>query len=82
MVEATETIDIKRLLSAKGCLCDNATAEATYKSFKIGFMYQMTFESLEQLDIELRDYVNGFNNIRIHLTLGYLTPTAFKQQSL
>lgn len=39
MVEATETIDIKRLLSAKGCLCDNATAEATYKSFKIGFMY-------------------------------------------
>lgn len=35
----------------------------------------MTFHSLEQLDFELWDYVNWFNNIRIHQTLGYLTPT-------
>ncbi|MBK3497353.1 IS3 family transposase, partial [Viridibacillus sp. YIM B01967] len=28
------------------------------------------------------DYVNWINNIRIHQTLGYLTPTDFKQQSL
>ena len=30
------------------------------------------------LELELRDYVNWFNNIRIHQTLGYLTPAAFK----
>ncbi|MGM7637634.1 IS3 family transposase [Bacillus sp. Hm123] len=26
--------------------------------------------------------MNWFNHIRIHQTLGYLTPTEFKQQSL
>ncbi|WP_407702003.1 IS3 family transposase [Viridibacillus soli] len=26
--------------------------------------------------------MNWINNIRIHQTLGYLTPTEFKQQSL
>ncbi|WP_153063501.1 IS3 family transposase, partial [Lysinibacillus mangiferihumi] len=31
---------------------------------------------------ELWDYVNWFNNIRIHQTLGYLTPAEFKQQPL
>ena len=80
MIEATETFGIKRSLSAKGCPYDNAVAEATYKSFKIEFIYQMNFETLDQLEIELWDYVNWFNNIRIHQTLGYLTPSEFKQQ--
>ncbi len=82
MAEATEAFGIQRSLSAKGCPYDNAVAEATYKSFKIEFVYQRTFHSLEQLDLELWDYVNWFNHIRIHQTLGYLTPTEFKQQSL
>jgi len=82
MAEATETFGIKRSLSAKGCPYDNAVAEATYKSFKIEFVYQMNFLTLEQLDLELLDYINWFNNHRIHQTLGYLTPTEFKQQPL
>ena len=82
MAEATETFGIKRSFSAKGCPYDNAVAEATYKSFKIEFVYQMTFLSFEQLNLELWDYVNWFNNSRIPQTLGYLTPTEFKQQLL
>ncbi|MED1382342.1 IS3 family transposase [Bacillus mycoides] len=31
---------------------------------------------------ELANYVHWFNNIRIHGTLGYLTPVEFKQQTL
>ncbi|WP_100330323.1 IS3 family transposase [Bacillus xiapuensis] len=81
MAEATEAFGIQPSLSAKECPDDNAVAEATYKSFKIEFVYQRTFHSLEQLDLELRDYVNWFNHIRIHQTLGYLTQTEFKQQS-
>lgn len=45
-------------------------------------MYKYTFETLEQLKIELFDYVHWFNNIRIHQTLGYLTPVEFKAQPL
>ncbi|HCG4536088.1 IS3 family transposase [Ureibacillus chungkukjangi] len=82
IAEATAAFGIQRSLSTKGCPYDNAVAEATYKSFKIEFVYQRTFLSLEQLELELRDYVHWFNNIRIHQTLGYLTPTEFKQQSL
>ncbi len=52
MKEATVGFGIKRSLSAKGCPYDNAVAEATYKSFKIEFVYQMTFESLEQLELD------------------------------
>ncbi len=79
MTEATETFGIQRSLSAKGCPYDNAVVEATYKSFKVEFVYQRTFLTQEQLELELWDYVNWFNNIRIHQTLGYLTPAQFKK---
>ncbi|KHD84088.1 integrase, partial [Heyndrickxia ginsengihumi] len=31
---------------------------------------------------ELDDYVHWFNNIRIHGTLGYLTPIEYKKKTL
>ncbi len=80
MIEATKGFGIQRSLSAKGCPYDNAVAEATFKSFKIEFVYQKTFHTLEQLELEMWDHVNWFNHIRIHETLGYLTPAEFKQQ--
>jgi len=73
-----DTFKIDRSLSKKGCPYDNAVAEATFKSFKIEFVYPNVFESLEQLKLELFDYVNWYNNIRLHSSLGYLSPTAYK----
>ena len=75
--EALETFGIQRSLSVKGCPYDNAVAEAMFKVFKTEFANQANFTSLE-----LSDYVHWFNNIRIHGTLGYLTPVEFKQQPL
>ena len=80
--EALETFGIQRSLSMKGCPYDNAVAEATFKVFKTEFANQAHFTSLEQLALELWDYVHWFNNLRIHGTLGYLTPVEFKQQPL
>ncbi len=62
----------------KGCLYDNAMAEATYKIIKTEFIRQNKFENIEQLKIELADYVNWFNNHSIHSSLGYLNPKQFK----
>ncbi len=73
-----ETFDIKRSLSAKGAPLDNAVAEATYKVLKTEFTNQMHFETLAQLELELFDYVNWYNNIRIHASLGYETPVAYR----
>lgn len=82
MDELLETFEIGRSLSMKGCSYDNAVAEATYKVMKTKFVNQMEFQSLEQLQIELYDYVNGFNYHRIHGTLSYLTPVQYRQQAL
>ncbi|HDF2261268.1 TPA: IS3 family transposase, partial [Staphylococcus aureus] len=45
---------------------------------KTEFVKQMQFENLEQLETELFDYVNWYNNFRPHSSLQYLTPVAFK----
>ncbi len=80
--EALETFGIQRSLSMKGCPYDNAVAEAMFKVFKTEFANGAHFSSLEQLALELDDYVHWFNNIRIHGTLGYVTPVEFRKQAL
>ena len=66
----------------KGCPYDNAVAEATFKIVKTGFTKNYCFESLDQLEFTLSDYVNWFNNARIHSTLGYLSPKQYKEHNL
>lgn len=76
--ETLETFDIARSLSKKGCPYDNAVAEATFKIIKTEFVRQYTFDNLDQLNLELFDYVNWFNNRRIHSSLNYLTPREYR----
>lgn len=78
--EMLETFSIKRSLSAKGTPLDNAVAEATYKVIKTEFSNQMHFEDLAHLELELFDYVHWYNNIRIHGSLGYETPVAYRRK--
>ncbi|MDQ0497356.1 transposase InsO family protein [Paenibacillus brasilensis] len=44
--DALEAFQIERSLSMKGCLYDNAVAEATFKIFKTEFVKKRHFESL------------------------------------
>ena len=80
--EMLEVFEIKRSLSMKGCPYDNAVAESNFKMFKTEFVKGRNFDNLEQLKTELADYVHWFNNIRIHGSLGYLSPVAYKMQTL
>ena len=73
---------INRSLSMKGCPYDNAVAEATFKIIKTEFIKGQTFETLNDLKYWLADYVNWFNNHRIHSSLGYLTPYEYKHDTL
>lgn len=75
--ETLEAFDIERSLSMKGCPYDNAVAEATYKIIKTEFVKNRSFASLEELQVELADYVNWFNNHRIHSSLNYLRVNHF-----
>lgn len=80
--ETLDTFGIQRSLSMKGCPYDNAVAEATYKIIKTEFVKGRTFSSLEELKLELADYVNWFNNHRIHSALDYQTPTEYRKNHL
>lgn len=80
--ELLSTFNIERSLSNKGCPYDNAVAEAAFKVIKTEFAFNRKFNSLEELEMELFDYVNWYNNIRIHGSLGYLTPLEFKKECL
>lgn len=70
--------NINRSLSKAGCPYDNAVAEATYKIIKTEFAYDRVFGSFEELERDLFDYVNWYNNHRIHSSLNYLTPNQFR----
>ncbi len=80
--EIINTFKIKRSLSMKGYPYDNAVAEATFKLIKAEFVRNRKFESLAQLRQELSTYVKWFNEARIHSTLGYLSPLAYKEVAL
>lgn len=80
--EALETFQIQRSLSEKGSPYDNAVAEATFKSIKTEFVYGSVFSNQQELDLELFDYVNWFNNIRIHGSLNYQSPVEYKKANL
>lgn len=80
--ETLRTFKIKRSLSMKGCPYDNAVAEATFKIIKTEFVKGEHFETLNDLKYQLADYVNWFNNHRIHSSLGYLTPYQYKVNTL
>lgn len=73
-----DAFGITRSLSHKGCPYDNAVAEAAFKVFKTEFVYLNVFESLEHLELELKDYVNWYNNIRIHSSLDYMSPVDYR----
>lgn len=77
--ELIDTFGIQRSLSKKGCPYDNAVAEATYKIVKTEFAFNRIFENFEELELELFDYVNWYNNFRIHGSLNYQTPIEFRK---
>ena len=78
--DALEAFGIKRSLSEKGTPYDNAVAEAMFKTIKTEFVNGAVFPCQEALDLALFDYVNWFNNIRIHGSLNYRTPAEFKRE--
>ena len=76
--DALKQFNIAHSLSAKGTPYDNAVAEAQFKVIKTEFVKNQRFESINELQVELRAYVRWFNTKRIHGSLGYKTPIEFK----
>lgn len=78
--EVIRTFDIERSLSNKGCPYDNGAAESLYNILKIEFVKGKEFESIDTLKLELGDYINCYNNNRLHGSLDYMTPMEYKEK--
>lgn len=78
--EVVGAFGIERSLSNKGCPYDNAVMESLYNVLKTEFIKGMVFRDLEHLWLELADYVNWYNNHRLHGSLDYLTPMEYKEK--
>lgn len=75
-----ETFNIERSLSRKGNPYDNAVSEAMNKVLKVEFIYQNKFETLEELELQLAEYIYWYNHIRIHGSLGYISPVEYRNK--
>jgi len=69
---------MRRSLSAKGTPVDNAVMESLYNCVKAELVFDETFHTLSDLELELFQFVHWYNNHRPHGGLGLLTPREYK----
>lgn len=80
--ELPDVFGIKRSPSAMGCPYDNSVDGSANKMLQVGFAYRERFSTLRELQAKLSDYVNWYNNFRLHSTLGYMSPVEFRLAGL
>jgi putative transposase len=67
-------------MSRKANCWDNAPVESFFSRFKVEFIYQKRFISIDQAKSEIFKYIEIFyNRKRKHSALGYVSPVQFEQ---
>ncbi|CAM5279060.1 Putative transposase OS=Eoetvoesiella caeni OX=645616 GN=DFR37_1491 PE=4 SV=1 [Eoetvoesiella caeni] len=69
-------------MSRKGNCLDNAAMESFFGTLKSEFFYLNRFDSIEQLQAGIRQYIHYYNNDRIKTKLKGLSPVQYRIQAL
>ena len=69
-------------MSRKGNCLDNAAMESFFGTLKSEFIYLNRFDSIEQLQVGIRQYIHYYNHDRIRLKLKGLSPVQYRNQAL
>ena len=73
--ELLNTLKIKHSYSKKGCPYDNASMESFNAILKKEEVNVNNYETFEDAKLAIFEFIESwYNNIRIHSTLGYITP--------
>jgi len=69
-------------MSRKGNCYDNACAESFFKTLKMELVYHERYQTRQEAHSSLFEYIEHFyNRIRLHSTLGYLSPEQFERRA-
>lgn len=68
-------------MSRKGNCLNNAAMESFFGTFKAEFFHLNRFESIEQLQAGIRQYIHYYNHERIKLKLKSLSPVQYRAQA-
>jgi putative transposase len=70
-------------MSRRGNCWDNACIESFFHLLKSESLNHYSFDNLKQIKWALFKYIEGFyNNIRIHSSLGYISPAEFENKKV
>jgi transposase InsO family protein len=67
-------------MSRKGNCWDNAPTERFFRSLKSERLTARRFLTRNEAKNEILDYITFYNSIRLHSTLGYLSPMAYEKE--
>lgn len=74
--------DITQSFSKKACPYDNSVAESFFASLKKEEIYRHIYKSFEKLKNAIDKYIEFYNTVRPHGTLGHSTPVEFDADGL
>jgi putative transposase len=81
--KALERHGMRCSMSRKGDCWDNAVAESFFSSLKSERVHHRLYRSRDEARRDIFEYIEVFyNRIRLHSTLGYLSPAQFELQAV
>ena len=69
-------------MDGKGRWADNVWIERVWRTIKYECIFMYGIENLPELKVELSKYVNYYNNLRLHSSLGYKSPISHYEMSI
>lgn len=75
-----ESYGMQASMSRKGNCWDNAPTERFFRSLKSERINHYRFFTRKEAKKEILDYITFYNSIRLHSTLGYLSPMEYEKE--